>query len=167
MIFIGSYISYIGTYAMDSFMRAWPLNERPGHLINRASRLMRWQGEASFRPLGLGIASLPVLTMLRNGEKLSQKGADAARRIRASSMAQLLARLERDGMIERTPDRNDGRSTLIAITDKALALLPEVDAAINAGNDLATAGMDEAEIDILVDLLTRLIGNLEAAAENG
>jgi DNA-binding MarR family transcriptional regulator len=147
-------------------MREWPLYERPGHLINRAARLLLRLGEHRFRPMGLGIASFPVLTMLRTGEKLSQKELTARARIEQSSMAQLLARLERDGMIERIPDPNDGRSTLISLSAKAMALLPQIDLAVNASNDEATAGMSEAEIDLLIDLLQRLISNLESAPDS-
>jgi MarR family transcriptional regulator for hemolysin len=61
--------------------------------------------------------------------------------------------------------RFDGRSSLISITRKALGILPQVDAAVDAGNEMAVAGMSEAEIKMLIDLLHRLIGNLEAAAQ--
>ena len=80
-------------------------------------------------------------------------------------MAQLLSRLERDGMIKRSPDPGDGRSSLISITRKALGILPEVDAAVDAGNELAVAGMSDDEVKTLIDLLQRLIGNLERTTE--
>ena len=80
-------------------------------------------------------------------------------------MAQLLSRLERDGMIKRSPDPDDGRSSLISITRKALGILPEVDAAVDAGNELVLAGMSDDEVKTLIDLLQRLIGNLERATE--
>jgi DNA-binding MarR family transcriptional regulator len=81
-------------------------------------------------------------------------------------MAQLLSRLERDGMIKRSPDPADGRSSLISITRKALGILPDVDAAVDAGNELALAGMSDDEVKTLIDLLQRLIGNLERAAQH-
>jgi DNA-binding MarR family transcriptional regulator len=146
-------------------MRRWELHERPGHLINRAARLLLRLADIKFRPLGLGVAGFPVLTMLRTGQKLSQKDLALCARIEQPSMAQLLARLERDGMIKRSPDPSDGRSSLISITRKALAILPEVDTAVDAGNELAVAGMSDSEIKILIDLLQRLIGNLERAAQ--
>jgi DNA-binding MarR family transcriptional regulator len=146
-------------------MRRWELHERPGHLINRAARLLLRLADIKFRPLGLGVAGFPVLTMLRTGQKLSQKDLALCARIEQPSMAQLLSRLERDGMIKRSPDPDDGRSSLISITRKALAILPEVDTAVDAGNELAVAGMSDSEIKMLIDLLQRLIGNLERAAQ--
>ena len=146
-------------------MRKWERHERPGYLINRAARLLLRLADTKFRPLGLGVASFPVLSMLRTGQKLSQKDLALCARIEQPSMAQLLSRLERDGMIKRSPDPDDGRSSLISITRKALGILPEVDAAVDAGNEMAVAGMSDGEIKILIDLLQRLIGNLEQAAQ--
>jgi MarR family transcriptional regulator, transcriptional regulator for hemolysin len=146
-------------------MRKWELRERPGHLINRAARLLLRLADAKFRPLGLGVAAFPVLSMLRTGQKLSQKDLALCARIEQPSMAQLLSRLERDGMIKRSPDPDDGRSSLISITRKALGILPEIDAAVDAGNEMAVAGMSDGEIKMLINLLQRLIGNLELAAQ--
>jgi DNA-binding MarR family transcriptional regulator len=69
-------------------------------------------------------------------------------------------------MIKRSPDPGDGRSSLISITRKALGVLPEVDAAVDAGNELALTGMSDDEVKTLIDLLQRLIGNLERAAQH-
>jgi Transcriptional regulators len=121
--------------------------------------------DAKFRTLGLGVASFPVLSMLRTGEKLSQKDLTRCAHIEQPSMAQLLSRLERDGMIKRSPDPSDGRISLISITRKALGILPEVNAAVDAGNELALAGMSDSEAKMLIDLLQRLIANLEGAAQ--
>jgi MarR family transcriptional regulator for hemolysin len=149
----------------ENLMRKWAQHERPGYLINRAARLMLRLADIRFRPLGLGVASFPVLSMLRTGQKLAQKELALCARIEQPSMAQLLSRLERDGMIKRSPDPDDGRSSLISITRKAMGILPEVDAAVDDGNELAVAGMSDDEVKTLIDLLQRLIGNLERAAE--
>jgi len=145
-------------------MRRWAQHERPGHLINRAARLMLRLADGRFRQFGIGVAAFPVLNMLRTGRKLSQKDLALCARIEQPSMAQLLARLERDGMIRRTPDPDDGRASLISITRKALAILPEVDAVIDEGNAMAVDGMSDRETEMLIDLLQRLIANLERAA---
>ena len=145
-------------------MRRWAQHERPGHLITRASRLLLRFADTRFRQLGIGVAAYPVLTMLRTGQKLSQKDLTRCVRIEQPSMAQLLARLERDGMIRRTPDPDDGRASLISITRKALGILPQVDAVVDEGNQMAIAGMSDSETELLIDLLQRLIANLEGAA---
>lgn len=39
-------------------------------------------------------------------------------------MAQLLSRIERDGLVQRLPDPKDGRSRLITLTEQAEERLP-------------------------------------------
>jgi DNA-binding MarR family transcriptional regulator len=140
----------------------WPLQRRPGHLIMRLQRLMTRFAERRFQPLGFGVASYPVLTLLTENEHLTQKELTALLQVEQSSMAQLLGRLERDGLIARTRDPRDGRSSLISLTAKARQALPALASAIDDGNNLAVAGMTDAEIEQALDLLTRMIANMEA-----
>jgi DNA-binding MarR family transcriptional regulator len=79
-------------------------------------------------------------------------------------MAQMLARMERDGLIERTPDPADGRSSRIVLTKAAQARMPEAIATLFQGNSEALDGFTDAEADQLVVLLTRLIANLDRIA---
>jgi DNA-binding MarR family transcriptional regulator len=76
-------------------------------------------------------------------------------------MAQLLARMERDGIIRRDPDPRDRRSSLVSLTDQARARLPAGRAVLEQGNRDATAGLSPQELDVLIDLLQRVLGNVE------
>ena len=80
-------------------------------------------------------------------------------------MAQMLTRMEREGLIRRTPDRADGRSSRIALTKRALARLPDAIATLFRGNHDAMAGFTNEEIAQFVVLLDRLIANLERLNE--
>ncbi len=79
-------------------------------------------------------------------------------------MAQMLARMERDGLIRRTPDPADGRSSRITLTKVAEARLPEAIATLLRGNREVLRGFTDKEAKLLVDLLTRLIANLDRVA---
>jgi len=76
-------------------------------------------------------------------------------------MAQMLARMERDGLIRRTPDPTDGRSSRIALTEAAKARMPEAIATLFDGNHEALDGFSSAEAEQFVALLARLIANLD------
>jgi MarR family transcriptional regulator for hemolysin len=76
----------------------------------------------------------------------------------------MLARMERDGLIQRTRDPADGRSSHIVLTEYAQARMPEATAALFQGNREALDGFTSAEKEQLVTLLTRLIGNLDQIA---
>jgi DNA-binding MarR family transcriptional regulator len=79
-------------------------------------------------------------------------------------MAQMLARMERDGLIQRTPDPADGRSSRIALTEAAQARMPEAIATLFQGNREALDSFTNAEAEQLVALLIRLIANLDRIA---
>lgn len=141
----------------------------PGHLISLASRGFTRLSEARLKPLGFGVGHLPVLVALRDGKAATQRDLARFARIEQPPMAQMLARMERDGLIQRSPDPTDGRSSRITLTDVAQARLPDAIAVLLQGNSEVLDGFSESEAATLVQLLTRLIDNLErvASAETG
>jgi len=138
---------------------------RSAHLINRLARLMARLGEAKLKPLGFSPGQLPVLGALMRHGPLSQKALAEGAMIEQPSMAQMLARMERDGLVTRRPDPEDGRSSLYSLTDKARGQLPALNQALTEGGREALAGFSAEEEDILRGLLKRIINNLEAMAD--
>jgi MarR family transcriptional regulator for hemolysin len=139
----------------------------PGHLISLAARGFARLSEARLKPLGFGAGHLPVLVALEKGEAVSQRDLARFARIEQPSMAQMLVRMERDGLIDRTPDPADGRSSRIVLTDAARARLPAACAVLFQGNAEALQGFSEQEAAQLVHLLTRLIANLDQVTQAG
>ena len=84
----------------------------PGHLISLAARGFARLSEARLKPLGFGVGYLPVLVALKNGRAETQRHLARFAKIEQPSMAQMLVRMERDGLIRRAPDPADGRSSL-------------------------------------------------------
>jgi MarR family transcriptional regulator for hemolysin len=76
----------------------------------------------------------------------------------------MLARMERDGLIRRTPDPADRRSSRIELTADAEARLPDAIATLFEGNGEALRGFSEEEAALLAGLLKRLIANLDRTA---
>lgn len=133
----------------------------PGHLVSLAARGFARLSEARLKPLGFGVGYLPALMALKNGRAKTQRDLARIVRIEQPSMAQMMARMERDGLIRRTPDPADGRSSRIALTNAALARLPDACAALFQGNREALDGFSGEEAAQLIALLGRLIENLD------
>lgn len=150
-------------------MTDWDLFDTPAPLINMASRAFSRLGERRVKALGFSIGQLPVLYLLRNGAQMSQKDLAKFAKIEQPSMAQMLARMERDGLIRRTPDPADGRSSLISLTDAAIARLPAARQALEEGREVVLAGFSDGEVQTLVQLMRRLNQNLDrmVAEEDG
>ena len=135
---------------------------RPAHLINRVARLMTRIGEARLKPLGFSPAQLPVLGALMRHGPLSQKALAEGGKIEQPSMAQMLSRMERDGLVIRRPDPADGRASLYSLTDMARDRLPALSEALIDGGREALTGFSAEEKETLRRLLKRMVANLEA-----
>lgn len=150
-------------------MTDWDLFDTPAPLINMAARAFSRLGERRVKALGFNIGQLPVLYLLRNGAQMSQRDLAKFAKIEQPSMAQMLARMERDGLIRRTPDPADGRSSLISLTDEAIAKLPAARQALEEGRERVLSGFSADEVQTLVQLMRRLNQNLDrmVADEDG
>ncbi|MGY5800249.1 MarR family winged helix-turn-helix transcriptional regulator [Rhizobium sp. LEGMi12c] len=150
-------------------MTDWDLFDAPAPLINMASRSFARLGERRVKALGFNIGQLPVLYMLRNGAEMSQKDLAKFAKIEQPSMAQMLARMERDGLIRRMPDPADGRSSLVSLTDAARERLPAARQALEQGREAVLAGFSAEEVQTLLQLMRRLNQNLDrmVAEEDG
>jgi MarR family transcriptional regulator, transcriptional regulator for hemolysin len=136
----------------------------PGHLISLAARGFARLSEARLKPLGFGVGHLPVLVALRDGRASTQRDLARFAKIEQPPMAQMLARMERDGVIRRAPDPADGRSSRITLTEAAETRLPAAVATLLRGNQEVLRDFTDEEARLLVDLLSRLIANLDRVA---
>jgi MarR family transcriptional regulator, transcriptional regulator for hemolysin len=137
----------------------------PGHLINRLSKLsLRWADER-FQRIGLAAAQMPVLYALKDGATSTQTELARMAHIEQPTMAQLLGRMERDGLIKRAANPEDKRSSLVSLTPLAVKKLPAAREVLREGNKLALEGFTEREIETLTKLLLRLLKNVEPMAE--
>lgn len=136
----------------------------PGHLISLAARGFARLSEARLKPLGFGVGQLPVLVALQSGVASNQRDLARFAKVEQPPMAQMLSRMERDGVIERTPDPADGRSSQITLTDAARNRMPEAIETLFQGNREALHGFTSAEAEQLVDMLSRLLVNLDRIA---
>jgi MarR family transcriptional regulator, transcriptional regulator for hemolysin len=133
----------------------------PGHLVSLAARGFARLSEARLKPLGFGVGHLPVLVALRDGRASTQRDLARFAKIEQPPMAQMLARMERDGLIQRAPDPADRRSSRITLTAAAEARLRDAISVLLQGNREALRDFTEGEAGVLVALLTRLIANLD------
>jgi len=137
------------------------VHSTPGHLINLAARGFERLSELRLKPLGFGVGYVPVLVAVKEGKANSQRDLARFARVEQPSMAQMLARLERDELVRRTPDPDDGRSSRISLTKRANARLPEACAVLFQGNREVLSDFTGVEAAQLIALLTRLIGSLD------
>lgn len=129
--------------------------------INQASRLLMRTFEQRLRPLDFGMAYLPVAVALEEKGDMQQKQLAEYANVEQPTMAALLVRMERDGVIVRKPHPVDKRSSYLSLTEQARVALPEVKQNLLDVVEQATRGMSEGECSALISSLQQLINNLE------
>lgn len=140
----------------------WTPMRTPGHYFSRIARSMARVGDIRLRELGFATAQLPVLGALADGSERSQAELARWAKVEQPTMAQLLSRMERDGLIRRVPDPCDKRSSLVSLTEETRARLPAAREMLVQGNRDATKGLAPEEVETLLDLLRRVLANVEA-----
>jgi MarR family transcriptional regulator, transcriptional regulator for hemolysin len=140
----------------------WDPMAHPGHYFSRIARGLARVGDIRLRDLGFATAQLPVLTALKDGARMSQTELARWAKVEQPTMAQMLARMERDGLIRREPDPRDRRGSLVSLTKQARSRLPAGRAVLRQGNVEMTKGLSADEVETLVSLLRRVLANVEA-----
>ncbi len=94
------------------------LTDTASHLRNaivRTARRLRQEGAAETG--GMTATAVSALATINRSGPLTPSEIAEIERVKRPSMTRTLGCLEREGLIERTPDPTDGRSFLVAIND--------------------------------------------------
>ena len=134
-----------------------------GHMTSRAARLFSRVADRRLKLIGMAPGQLPVYYELAKGAQLTQKALAEAAAVEQPTMAATLSRMERDGLLNRAPDLKDKRSSLFSLTPAALGNAALVRQIIDDGNNAALAGFSDAEQAALLDMLNRIIANLDSS----
>lgn len=130
-----------------------------GYLVNWAGRLFVRSIER--RLAGGNAGPMPVFFALADGGTLSQTALARWASVEQPTMANTLNRMERDGLITRTPDPDDRRSALIALSKLGRQRANEALQSAQDVNSLALSGLKPSERDVFLGLLRKLIETLE------
>ncbi|MER6525173.1 MarR family transcriptional regulator [Streptomyces sp. NPDC001508] len=132
--------------------------------IFRLSRVMGDRMEKAYARFGISRGEFDVLAALRRiGEPytLSPRRLSAALMLTTGGMTGRLDKLERSGLLRRSPDPHDRRGLRVTLTDKGLRLIDEAVGAGLAEQTAALSALGAGRSAELADLLRRLSAPLE------
>jgi len=138
-----------------------------GYLTNHLARLFAAELQNAIRHLGIAPAQFATLLELWSHDGLTQKALVGRLDIEQATMANTLTRMERDGLIRRKPNPADARSQQVWLTNKAKKLEGPATAAAGSINDVALAGLSEAEKTQFFVLMRRIIATLQQEPDSG
>ncbi|MDF3146738.1 MULTISPECIES: MarR family transcriptional regulator [unclassified Streptomyces] len=128
--------------------------------IYRLSRTLGDRMEKAYAPYGISRGEFDVLaTLRRSGEPytLSPRQLSATLMLTTGGMTGRLDKLERAGLLRRSPDPHDRRGLQVTLTEKGLDI---IDQAVGAGLAVQTEALstlDDEQADQLADLLRELL----------
>jgi DNA-binding MarR family transcriptional regulator len=149
---------------VDAIIEQWQavrpeLDASPIGVVGRLSRLAReleTRLEPVYREHGLEPGWHDVLATLRRSGQLRVTDLTTAMMIGSSGTTKRLDRLEQAGLVERSPDPNDRRGTLIDLTAKGRALIDELTPAHLDNERALIASLTPDEQATLIELLRKL-----------
>lgn len=140
----------------------WRVSDRLGHQLIRVMRAVeRAKAGRAVGPDGVERAAYVLLARLvLEGPRRSNALAESVHSD-PSTVSRQVAGLVRAGLVERRPDPEDGRATLLAPTAEGLRVFQANRDRRNCEISAMTERWDEADRVRLVELLERLAGDLE------
>jgi DNA-binding MarR family transcriptional regulator len=115
-------------------------------------------------PLGLVMSDFMVLAALRRlGEPYQASPSSLYNVLERSSggMTKMIKRLESMGLVERLPDPDDGRGSLVRLTAEGVAMHEQAFYAFLEGSDAVLDGVSSTQLNGLDRSLQRLVGAFE------
>jgi MarR family transcriptional regulator for hemolysin len=130
-----------------------------GYLTNWAARLFARALEKRLE--GGNSGPMPVFFALQDGRSMTQKALAQLAAVEQPTMANTLNRMERDGLIVRTPDPNDRRSALVSLTPLGLERTVGAFKAAVEVNGIATDALKPEEREVFYGMMRRIVAALE------
>ncbi|MFE9254633.1 MarR family winged helix-turn-helix transcriptional regulator [Streptomyces sp. NPDC006879] len=156
--------------AVDAITAQWnterpDLDVTPMGIFGRISRIAREMGDRmdqAYAPYGIARGEFDVLATLRRAGTpytLSPRQLSATAMVTTGGMTGRLDKLERAGLLRRSPDPHDRRGLQVTLTERGLAL---VDEAVRAGLETQFEALAELTAEQRANL-TELLRSLHTS----
>lgn len=136
------------------------MNDSIGFLINDTARLFRRMFDGNIRDLGMTSLQWRTVARLKRDPGMRQSELADLLDVEPITLSRMIDRLAESGMVCRKPDPNDRRAWNLYLTDKAQPLMAQFQREADTVQEIALAGLDEAERAVLGDLVERMRLNL-------
>lgn len=130
-------------------------------LVNLLARLSHKAARMRFGAIGAWPGQIPIILCLLAEQGLSQKELIERTRIEQSTMAEHLDRMDRDGLIYRVRDKQDGRVFRIFLSDKVKESSDWLMSEMEEGTRMYTVGIPGKDLELCSRTLANIIGNME------
>ena len=156
---------------VDAIIEQWAavrpdLDTRAMKVFGRVYQLSRTMGdrvEQAYARFGISRGEFDVLAALRRSDEpytLSPRQLSATLMLTTGGMTGRLDKLERAGLLRRSPDPHDRRGLHVTLTDEGFRLIDEAVGAGLAVQTEALSALDDEQAGQLADLLRELLAGV-------
>ena len=125
--------------------------------VMRAQQILIAELDGMLRPYGITFSRFEALVLLvhSHGGSLPLSKIGERLQVHATSVTNVIDRLEAAGLVRREPNPRDGRGTLAVITDEGREVADKATAALNAAR-FGLSALPGDDLDALFTILRRL-----------
>lgn len=139
------------------------LNKSPSHLLHRAQQIAANHSAAALKAAGVTLRQFSVLAALSGNEGVSQSDLVNATGIDRSTLADMVARMEKAGLIKRAASKADARAKSVSLMARGRKALEKAQPAVDAADAALFDAMPKTKQDALLSGLAKLVEDTEAA----
>lgn len=137
-----------------------PLRSTVGYMLANVCKLHRQRAEVLLNEIGLHVGQEMLLCGLWDKEGVTQAELAEKVMIQPATVTNMLQRLEREGIVERTPDTDDRRISRVYTTEKGRDMEEAVQEKWSRLEQEAFGGLNVEERFLLRRLLLQVYQNL-------
>jgi DNA-binding MarR family transcriptional regulator len=145
------------------------LGQSPLHLFHRAVQVVTEIYQAEMANYDLTARQYAVLFALAHSDGLSQSKLVDATGIDRSTMADIVRRMLKKGIIQRKRDKDDARAYEVKITEEGVRLFKTVTPIVRRIEEKLLSSLNGRRVDEFLDSLSLIVGTAPASgpASNG
>ncbi len=136
---------------------AFELDNSPSHLLHRAQQMAANRSAGALREAGITLRQFSVLAAISRQHGPSQSSLVEATGIDRSTLADMVSRMEKAGLIARIQSHSDARAKAVSLTEAGRAALEAAVPAVREADQMLLGALPKNRREPFVDLLSALI----------
>jgi DNA-binding MarR family transcriptional regulator len=144
-------------------MAAYNLNASPSHLLHRAQQIAANHSAEALKTAGLTLRQFSLLAALEGNDGASQSDLVISTGIDRSTLADMIQRMEKSGLVKRADSKLDARAKAVSIAPKGRKALDRARPAVQAADAALFSVLPKVRQDALMNGLIGLVAEANTA----
>jgi DNA-binding MarR family transcriptional regulator len=131
------------------------------HLVVQLAHRLNADLVEKLRKSRINVARWRILAVLAMGDGITISEIVERAMLQQSALSRVLTKMESEGLVLRSPRRNDGRYVEVFLTDRGRTLFESLDPIVRRRQERLLDGFSAEEVELIFSLLRRLVANVQ------